>query len=678
MSSKLPLSDALKRLAANEEKFEGIINGAEGHEEDLGGKMTPSLRTIFSQITSAAFLSECVQRACACAKHWAFQANKIATEDAVIATGSTEARSLPDRFADVVNVLDFGAKGDGVTDDTSAIQAAAVAAKNSGKILFATGSFYVTDTITLQCSCSMGTAKIYAHGASVSPVVQVGGNSNETNTKDKTIELPEVHNLDDHDLVWSGLKNSVGVLLDVVNHCDVVIPFVYQFYTNVKIAPENGLGCAYNRVYVRRTWNGVQNILLLSDENAGWPNQNVIFVGRLQMDSSVGGLDPVQVTIDNKATSGFGPNNNVFLGGCFESNVCKYNILCSGSYNQFLGCRFEGNYKVHFKAENGQSVFDNVIIGGYNVDKLTFSVEESGTGKVGSGLYLDGAAAKLGLFTAPFSLGQRLANYPHIRGYADKNIYETKNDDTDWEWQLGHKGLELKNKNVSAPLLSVLYDGVSFFSSSDALSEYPVGFGAYFSTDSEIIGNIFVRGAIKSFYPYNDNSVSCGTGGHRWSQVYAASGSINTSDANEKQSIETYPDAVLDAWGEVELCQFLFKDSVKKKGESARIHAGIIAQQVVEAFLKYGLDATRYGLLCYDAWNDEYETVEVIDSPAEFDADGNELSPAQTHTERRLVMKAGDRYGIRYSEALCLEAAYQRRRADRLEARIAALEAKLK
>jgi hypothetical protein len=64
-----------------------------------------------------------------------------------IATGSTTARSLANRFADVVNVKDFGAVGNGVADDTAAIQAAL----NSGKALvfLPEGNYKVTASITI-------------------------------------------------------------------------------------------------------------------------------------------------------------------------------------------------------------------------------------------------------------------------------------------------------------------------------------------------------------------------------------------------------------------------------------------------------------------------------------------------------------------------------------------------
>jgi hypothetical protein len=53
----------------------------------------------------------------------------------LIATGSITSRLLSDRWGEVQNVMDFGATGDGSTDDTTAIQAAATAAAG-GTLLF--------------------------------------------------------------------------------------------------------------------------------------------------------------------------------------------------------------------------------------------------------------------------------------------------------------------------------------------------------------------------------------------------------------------------------------------------------------------------------------------------------------------------------------------------------------
>ncbi len=176
--------------------------------------------------------------------------------------------------------------------------------------------------------------------------------------------------------------------------------------------------------------------------------------------------------------------------------------------------------------------------------------------------------------------------------------------------------------------------------------------------------------------PLTDGNISLGNASLRWSQIYAGTATISTSDERVKTSI-TYPDeALMRAWSKVNFRVFQFKDAVEKKGSDARLHVGMIAQQVIEAFKSEGLDATRYGLLCYDKWDDEYEDVEVVDEP-EIVAEDGTVTPAKTHVEHRLVTPAGDRYGIRYEEALALEAAYQRWRMDKLEAALIEKEVKL-
>ncbi|UTQ78180.1 tail fiber protein [Aeromonas phage JELG-KS1] len=178
----------------------------------------------------------------------------------------------------------------------------------------------------------------------------------------------------------------------------------------------------------------------------------------------------------------------------------------------------------------------------------------------------------------------------------------------------------------------------------------------YLQTDSQSSSQTNFTFAPNRFFCAADGVASCGASTARWSVVFAVQGTINTSDAREKTAPMPIDDRVLDAWGDVQLIAFKWLEAIRLKGEDmARIHHGVMAQQVRDTFEAHGLDGTDYGLLCYDEWEDIY------------DWDDEKKTFA-------LVTPAGSRWGIRPDQCLFVEAAYARRRFERLEARVAKLE----
>lgn len=67
----------------------------------------------------------------------------IASGTLVVADNSNTPRSLGSRFADVANVLDFGAKGDGVADDSAALNAAVTSLASTGGTVFLPKGTYI-------------------------------------------------------------------------------------------------------------------------------------------------------------------------------------------------------------------------------------------------------------------------------------------------------------------------------------------------------------------------------------------------------------------------------------------------------------------------------------------------------------------------------------------------------
>ena len=141
-------------------------------------------------------------------------------------------------------------------------------------------------------------------------------------------------------------------------------------------------------------------------------------------------------------------------------------------------------------------------------------------------------------------------------------------------------------------------------------------------------GRLSVYGT--AFRPQVHDDTSLGESALRWSDIYAVNSTITNSDERLKQDIEDLSDAELRVATALKglVKKYRFRDAVEAKGDNARIHVGVMAQQVIAAFESEGLDPMRYGIVCYDEWD------------AELDSEGNEL------------VAAGNRYSIRYEELL--------------------------
>lgn len=167
------------------------------------------------------------------------------------------------------------------------------------------------------------------------------------------------------------------------------------------------------------------------------------------------------------------------------------------------------------------------------------------------------------------------------------------------------------------------------------------------------------------FTPGVANTTQCGTSTRPWSGGFTQAAFTVTSDEHYKQDIQAIlndneeMNSVLDAWAEVNFTSFRYIDRVELKGVDARWHFGVIAQRVVEAFERHGLDWTKYAFICFDKW--DYQ-------PAKYDEKTGELM----HEE----VQAGEKFGIRYEQALVLESALMRRTYQRLEERLKLLESK--
>jgi hypothetical protein len=199
------------------------------------------------------------------------------------------------------------------------------------------------------------------------------------------------------------------------------------------------------------------------------------------------------------------------------------------------------------------------------------------------------------------------------------------------------------------------------------VTEHSIGkTGSVFYIKREITGDTAwgVQIRLNTFCPSVSGGKDCGTSGLKWRNVYATNGSIiSTSDENAKQQIAPLTTAEVAAGTALSklFCTYKWNDRVATAGDAARMHTGVIAQQVGAAMTAAGLDPTHYGFYCVD-------TYYMLDDKKVF-ITGKDAEPAPDTTTPTY-----DEYSLRMTQLLSFIAAATEHRLTSLESRLTALE----
>lgn len=130
------------------------------------------------------------------------------------------------------------------------------------------------------------------------------------------------------------------------------------------------------------------------------------------------------------------------------------------------------------------------------------------------------------------------------------------------------------------------------------------------------------------FAPATTKKLRLGSPSYLWTTVYAQSGSINTSDRNEKKDIVPLDESAKDFIMALNPVSYKFKD-----GESGRTHYGMIAQDVEEEMTELGMTAMDFAGFCKDQ-----KTV-----PYTEEKDGRQI-------QKDMPVEGQYTYGLRYEE----------------------------
>lgn len=288
-------------------------------------------------------------------------------------------RTMQDKLRDTISVTDFGAVGDGATDDSAAIALAnAAAASLAGALiggyptrdvtlLFPSGRRYaIASTITLShlINVKMEGAVVYT-GTANEPAIVIGSAANYSSGRHHELRVSRSTQSD-----WSNEEN-IGIRLFNTFNSRAYIARASNFTIGFQVMGDSR-GCAYNEFSLGELINNKVAVDVTNRDSlggVGYANENVFTAGRFSSNSGVNStLDRYGVRLNSLSATKYINNNNVFLKPCFELNNAGTGkalpVLCSyGQGNHFIEVRSEGNDLPFMRQENASS--ENSVSFGY-------------------------------------------------------------------------------------------------------------------------------------------------------------------------------------------------------------------------------------------------------------------------------------------------------------------------
>jgi hypothetical protein len=249
----------------------------------------------------------------------------------VTATGSTTARTLADRFADEVNVRDFGAVGNGTTDDTTAWEAAR--------------DYVLADPFNRVFVAPAGQHSL-PNGINLYGVVycRIEGNIVASDATKEVVIGGNVVEADPCKLMFH--SGNCTLKVDGISRSHIEFTRFNELHL---FSSNSGENTKYNVSYSNFYFTEVVDFRMETNTTSGttaWMNENKFFGGR--------------ITNSLVMTGDYPMNNNSFYGFKLESigiTIDANNGSTGAHHNMFHDARLEGSMNFTF----GQYTFNNLF-----------------------------------------------------------------------------------------------------------------------------------------------------------------------------------------------------------------------------------------------------------------------------------------------------------------------------